>query len=110
MPLPMPRPISGRRFAPKIMMMMIRMTTSSGKPRLPISRTPCSFRGELANSITVIQGASYVAFLVVAVSLATGQLRAHQFTSGVNLVEVYATVTDAQGQPIRGLTQADFEV
>jgi Ca-activated chloride channel family protein len=33
-----------------------------------------------------------------------------QFTSGVNLVEVYATVTDTQGQPIAGLSAADFTV
>jgi Ca-activated chloride channel family protein len=33
-----------------------------------------------------------------------------QFTSGVNLVEVYATVTDGRGEPITGLTAADFTV
>jgi Ca-activated chloride channel family protein len=33
-----------------------------------------------------------------------------QFTSGVNLVEVYATVTDRQGEPVAGLTAADFRV
>ena len=33
-----------------------------------------------------------------------------QFTSGVNLVEVYATVTDPHGEPVPGLTAADFEV
>jgi Ca-activated chloride channel family protein len=33
-----------------------------------------------------------------------------QFTSGVNLVEVYATVTDQQGAPIAGLTAADFQI
>lgn len=33
-----------------------------------------------------------------------------QFASGVNLVEVYATVTDALGQPVPGLTAADFSV
>ena len=33
-----------------------------------------------------------------------------QFTSGVNLVEVYATVTDARGEPVPGLTAADFSV
>ena len=35
---------------------------------------------------------------------------AAQFTSSVNLVEVYASVTDASGQPVRGLRQEDFEV
>ena len=33
-----------------------------------------------------------------------------QFTSGVNLVEVYATVTDGRGEPIAGLTAADFRI
>jgi Ca-activated chloride channel family protein len=33
-----------------------------------------------------------------------------QFTSGVGLVEVYATVTDAKGEPLTGLRAADFEV
>ena len=37
-------------------------------------------------------------------------LFAGQFTSGVNLVEVYASVTDSQGNPIASLTQADFEL
>ena len=33
-----------------------------------------------------------------------------QFTSGVNLVEVYATVTDRQGEPVAGLKADDFQV
>jgi Ca-activated chloride channel family protein len=33
-----------------------------------------------------------------------------QFTSGVSLVEVYATVTDRQGAAVTGLTAADFRV
>jgi Ca-activated chloride channel homolog len=33
-----------------------------------------------------------------------------QFTSGVNLVEVYAAVADRQGEPLTGLTAADFHV
>ena len=37
-------------------------------------------------------------------------MEAAQFTSSVNLVEVYASVVDAAGQPIRGLRQEDFEV
>ena len=33
-----------------------------------------------------------------------------QFTSSVNLVEVYATVTDQAGEPVNGLRQQDFVV
>jgi von Willebrand factor type A domain. len=33
-----------------------------------------------------------------------------QFSSGVNLVEVYASVTDSRGESVTGLTQADFEL
>jgi Ca-activated chloride channel family protein len=35
---------------------------------------------------------------------------AWQFASGVNLAEVYATVVDAAGSPVAGLTAADFRV
>jgi Ca-activated chloride channel family protein len=35
---------------------------------------------------------------------------APQFTSGVNVVEVYAAVTDAQGNPVTGLRREDFTV
>jgi Ca-activated chloride channel family protein len=41
--------------------------------------------------------------------LVVGLARA-QFASGTNLVEVYATVTDRQGEPIAGLTAGDFHV
>lgn len=33
-----------------------------------------------------------------------------QFSSGVNLVEVYASVTDPKGEPVRNLAREDFEV
>jgi Ca-activated chloride channel family protein len=33
-----------------------------------------------------------------------------QFKSGVNLVEVYASVTDSRGEPVKGLRQSDFEL
>jgi Ca-activated chloride channel family protein len=33
-----------------------------------------------------------------------------QFASGVSVVEVYASVTDRQGEPLTGLTARDFEV
>ena len=32
------------------------------------------------------------------------------FSTGINLVEVYATITDRQGRPVTGLTAADFRV
>lgn len=35
---------------------------------------------------------------------------APQFTSGVNVVEVYVAATDAQGNPVTGLRQEDFTV
>ena len=31
-----------------------------------------------------------------------------QFSSGVNLVEVYASVTDSRGEPVKGLRRDDF--
>jgi len=33
-----------------------------------------------------------------------------QFSSGVQLIEVYATVTDAKGELVMGLRQSDFQV
>jgi Ca-activated chloride channel family protein len=33
-----------------------------------------------------------------------------QFAAGVNLVEVYATVTDGRGEPVQGLVSGDFTV
>ena len=33
-----------------------------------------------------------------------------QFSSGVSVVEVYASVTDARGEPVTGLVRDDFEV
>ena len=37
-------------------------------------------------------------------------LAAPQFTSSVNQVEIYASVTDAAGRPVEGLRLEDFEV
>ena len=35
---------------------------------------------------------------------------AAQFSTSTTLVEVYVTVTDSAGRPVRGLTQGDFEI
>jgi Ca-activated chloride channel homolog len=48
-------------------------------------------------------------FVSVALALAVSVPRA-QFASGVDLVEVYATVMDRRGEPVTGLTAADFSV
>jgi Ca-activated chloride channel family protein len=44
------------------------------------------------------------------VPLFVAGLAAAQFSSGVNLVEVYATVTDQRGEPVTGLKAADFRI
>jgi Ca-activated chloride channel homolog len=46
----------------------------------------------------------------LAIVLPGGTPVAAQFTSGVNLVEVYASVADGHGDPITGLKQEDFEL
>lgn len=43
-------------------------------------------------------------------SLALTLVAEAQFRSGVNVVEVYATVTDARGMPVSNLTKEDFVV
>ena len=58
----------------------------------------------------MIRGIPWIAVLVaLCVGLADTGLFA-QFSSGVQLIEVYATVTDAKGEPVMGLRQSDFEV
>ncbi|MBA3885274.1 MAG: VWA domain-containing protein [Acidobacteria bacterium] len=48
--------------------------------------------------------------LLLGLFLASKPLRGQQFTSGVSLVEVYVSVTDDKGQPVRNLNREDFEV
>jgi Ca-activated chloride channel family protein len=50
-----------------------------------------------------------VVLLALAVGVANTGLFA-QFSSGVQLIEVYATVTDMKGELITGLRQSDFQV
>jgi Ca-activated chloride channel family protein len=54
--------------------------------------------------------AAIVPLFLSALAVYAGAEPYAQFTSGVNLVEVYATVTDRQGEPLTGLTAADFRV
>ena len=85
----MPRPISGSRFAPKISMTIARMINISGSPMRPMIHL-------------VLCGAVIVP--------CAAQDALPQFSSRVQLVEVYASVTDAAGEPITGLRAEDFVV
>src|SRR5256885_13000302 len=92
---PMPRPSPGNRFAPKMTMTIARMTSSSGSPRRPM--------------VWLLEAA--IVPLFVGALLGHGRAEPYaQFTSGVNLVEGYATVTDRQGVPVVGLVPAEFRV
>lgn len=57
---------------------------------------------------------SALAVLAVGPLLSSGPAAAQdpvaQFSSGVQLVEVYATVADEKGEPVMGLRQSDFDV
>lgn len=71
---------------------MNRMTSNSGRPS-PI-------------------GGHCITFVTAILLAGAGAAAAShgQFLSGVNAVEVYVSVTDARGEPVKGLVQADFEV
>jgi Ca-activated chloride channel family protein len=55
-----------------------------------------------------VRAAGYAVLALAAVGGAG--LSARQFSSGVNLVEVYASATNERGEAVTGLTQADFEL
>ena len=65
---------------------------SSGMPIRPSMRRHCT------------------TFVLAALFLAGTAGVEGQFSSGVNVVEVYAAVTDAQGNPVTGLRREDFTV
>lgn len=87
---------------------MKRITSSSGIPRCGIT-APSGARP--SNVITNhgflrrLSAAGAACALLIAGGAASGQFR-----SGVNVVEVYATVTDPKGVPLTGLERKDFVV
>src|SRR5436190_12041969 len=114
MPLPMPRPSSGRRLAPKMRMTIKRQMMSSGNPTRP-SMAVLACREKHDHSIT--SGMRRLSWILVAGALAAAPwvaqpvaARDRQFSSGVNLVEVYAAVVDQDGRPVTGLNREDFTV
>ncbi|MEO6213048.1 MAG: VWA domain-containing protein [Vicinamibacterales bacterium] len=66
------------------------------------------------NSITPLPLSRFAVTLVVALSLALAPVdevgAGGQFSSSTTGVEVYASVTDASGKPVRGLEMADFQL
>src|SRR5688572_13050881 len=110
-PLPMPRPISGSRLAPNIRMMMNRMTSSSGIPRWGSMVAPSgAFRSDLITEPRQRRRIRAAVLLGLALTAPGGVAGARQFSSGVSVVEVYATVTDKRGQPVTGLDREAFSV
>src|SRR5215204_4390745 len=133
MPLPIPRPISGKRFAPKIRMMIARIMMSSGMPSRPNMVQPFLFVRR-ADSTTLLRAPRFGGagpdraprfgaagwtpgpwllaglFLCLAGLPIGGAGASAQFTSGVNVVEVYAAATDRDGNPVTGLRREDFTV
>jgi Ca-activated chloride channel family protein len=69
-----------------------------------------SVRGNSTDSITprLATSLALAALLLAAVLAASPDAR--QFTSGVSAVEVYVSITDSKGMPVRGLTREDFEL
>src|SRR5678816_2024328 len=103
MALPMPLPSPGNRFAPKITMMIARMTSSSGRPIRPIVK--------LLGRIVLPNTRVFVfIFLICLCEWEMASQPVAQFTTGVDLVEVYASVIDTRGMPVPGLTRGDFIV
>ena len=100
----MPRPSPGKRFAPKMTMMIARMINSSGSPMRPMVKLPSP---EIVPSCARLFLSFFLIFLAIS---AIAVRSAAQFVSGVNLVEVYATVSDARGEPVTGLAEGDFIV
>src|SRR5262245_16312260 len=86
-------------------MMIQRMIRSSGMPRLPID----SFRARLYHAGAAILCAACLGWPALN-RVEAFQRPLAQFSTGVQLVEVYATVTDAKGGLVTGMKREDFEV
>src|SRR5438552_2671415 len=101
MALPMPLPSPGNRLAPKMTMMIARMTSSSGRPIRPMMKL-------LFGRIVPPYARVVVSIFVICLySREIRPLAAGQFSSGVDLVEFYGPVTDAH-RPVAALTRHDF--
>src|SRR5215831_746010 len=108
MALPMPLPSPGNRFAPKITMTMARMTSSSGRPTRPMVEL---LLGRIVPPHARVFARLFVSIFLIFLMVHEMAARTRaQFRSGVDLVEVYATVSDSRGASLSGLTRDDFIV
>jgi Ca-activated chloride channel homolog len=60
--------------------------------------------------LQLIRGRGTTSIVPLIVAGLLSAVVAAQFSSSVDLVEVYATVTNPQGEPVKGLTAADFRL
>ena len=67
-------------------------------------------RSDLITEHGRVRAIGLVVLLGLTLAAAEGLSSARQFTSGVNVVEVYATVADKAGQPVTGLSREAFTV
>ena len=74
---------------------------SSGIPILPSMVRPFADTGRRNSTTSALAAALLLGWYTTAGA---------QFTSGVNVVEVYTAVVDQAGNPVTGLTRADFTV
>lgn len=81
---------------------LILAPSADGLERTCGSRSAWSSRGRSV--------AAAVLTALVVLAAPAGPSMAGQYTSGVELVEVYATVLDANERPVRNLAREDFEV
>src|SRR5256885_14093600 len=81
-------------------MMIARMINNSGIPMRPICHLVLAGTAAIVPCLAAGLGDSAI----------HAQEPVAQFSSRVQLVEVYASVTDASGEPVMGLTRGDFEV
>ena len=66
--------------------------------------------GRQMTQLTTVIGLALAAAATLAARQEPQAAPPARFSSGVQLVEVYATVTDAKGEPVTGLRREDFEV
>src|SRR5262249_51402457 len=119
MALPMPLPRPGRRLAPKMMTTIARIMSNSGStmrpmvklfvPRIlpPPSRLFCLFFLMYFGLSAIAAPPSDLRLGSFGAADRAPGLGSHaaggQFSAGVNLVEVYATVTSGDGRAVEGL-------